>query len=242
MVQGSMPGSQSCLEYSSEAKCCHSGYPYSWKIEYGSTQAEQGGNTLTEVVYKTPWSCLLPFGGCYLLHGRKRKQCVFVLRQLGRGSIGDAFQLCWQHVLFYAFPPFPLLVRVIEKARREGSDMMILLVPFWLCQIWFPMLVEASQCWFIPLPKHPDLISIGHMCHHDLNCLNLTAWRLGTKSLYFLKKSMTYFCSHKNLPQENLMHISGDNVPAGAERGLYIQILSLCRIYLIICYIQRPKI
>lgn len=120
-----------------------------------------------------------------------------------------------QHALFYAFLLFSLLVRVIEKVRRQGSGT-ILLVPFWPCQIWFPMLMDVSQCLFIP--QHPDLMSIGQVHHCNLNHFSLGVWTVGTKIWYFLRKSTMYFCSHTNIPQENPIHISGDNFPTDVER------------------------
>lgn len=36
---------------------------------------------------------------------------------IGQGSLGDTFQISLQGGLYYAFPPFPLLIRLIEKEQ-----------------------------------------------------------------------------------------------------------------------------
>lgn len=91
-------------------------------------------------------------------------------------SLGDAFQIHWQRVLFNAF-----------KARRERSNM-ILVVPFWLCQIWFLILMEIFQVQCLPLPKQSDLTSINQLFYHNLHFLNMMAYRFGIETPYSPKK------------------------------------------------------
>lgn len=59
------------------------------------------------------------------------------------GSIGIIFQIPQWDGLFYTFPPFPLPIRVIEKIKREGSDM-IFMVIFWPLQRWFSDLMDMT--------------------------------------------------------------------------------------------------
>lgn len=60
-------------------------------------------------------------------------------------SLGNAFQLFWEGILFYAFTPFLLLIRIIEKARRDKSEI-ILVTPFWPSKSDFQVLWR-SQGW-----------------------------------------------------------------------------------------------
>ena len=48
----------------------------------------------------------------------------------------EAMSVSWENLLGYAFPPLPILGRVIRKAREE-SAILILLVPSWSSQLWF---------------------------------------------------------------------------------------------------------
>ena len=64
----------------------------------------------------------------------------------------DAFTFCWTGTFFYAFPPFSLILRVLQKIDCDGAEG-ILIVPLWTTQSWFPlflsMLVEEPVHLFI---------------------------------------------------------------------------------------------
>ena len=49
-----------------------------------------------------------------------------------------------QFNLPYVFPPFPLIGQVLDKARKEKVDRMIIVVPWWPTKPFFPMLVEMA--------------------------------------------------------------------------------------------------
>ena len=59
----------------------------------------------------------------------------------------DAFSVNWNNLFFYAFPPFSLIGRCLEKLHANQAEG-ILIVPRWMSQSWFPkllrLLVEAS--------------------------------------------------------------------------------------------------
>jgi hypothetical protein len=52
----------------------------------------------------------------------------------------DAFTMCWTDITFYAFPPFSLIPRVLQKIREDRATG-ILVVPRWSTQSWFPVLL-----------------------------------------------------------------------------------------------------
>lgn len=66
----------------------------------------------------------------------------------------DAFTVNWEHFYFYAFPPFSLLARVLQKIRIDKA-LGILVVPLWSTQPWFPlfnsMLIDRPLV-FLPSP------------------------------------------------------------------------------------------
>ncbi|KAJ8921889.1 hypothetical protein NQ315_008522 [Exocentrus adspersus] len=54
-------------------------------------------------------------------------------------TIIDAFTIPWNNTFFYAFPPFPLLQKVINKIKTEKAKG-IVVYPIWKSQPWFPIL------------------------------------------------------------------------------------------------------
>ena len=53
----------------------------------------------------------------------------------------DAFSANWVSFYFYAFPPFSMILRSLEKVSREQSSGVIL-VPLWTTQAWFPKVMR----------------------------------------------------------------------------------------------------
>ena len=49
----------------------------------------------------------------------------------------DAFTIPWSAEFFYAFPPFSLILRVLQKIKQEKATG-IVIVPNWPAQPWFP--------------------------------------------------------------------------------------------------------
>ena len=48
----------------------------------------------------------------------------------------DAFTIDWPEYMFYAFPPFSILLHVIKKIEYDGATG-IIIVPNWPTQVWF---------------------------------------------------------------------------------------------------------
>jgi hypothetical protein len=65
----------------------------------------------------------------------------------------DAFSLHWDGLLFYAFPPFSVIGRVLMKVKQERTTG-ILVVPLWPTQPWFPSLLKL-------LVAHPQACKPG---------------------------------------------------------------------------------
>ena len=55
----------------------------------------------------------------------------------------DAFSEPWNELLSYAFPPFNCVTRVIQKAKTEKSDL-ILVCPNWPGQVWYTDLIKTA--------------------------------------------------------------------------------------------------
>ncbi|GFN75811.1 reverse transcriptase/ribonuclease h/methyltransferase, partial [Plakobranchus ocellatus] len=68
------------------------------------------------------------------------------------GAIGiDAFAVSWGDKNLYAFPPFCLLTRVLQKIKAEAATGVVV-APYWPAQPFFPVLMKL-------LVDHPILLS-----------------------------------------------------------------------------------
>lgn len=93
-------------------------------------------------------------------------------------EIVDAFTFSWQYVNFYAFPPFSLVTKVLEKIVADRATG-ILVIPYWPAQPWYPLwsrLVISEKIFFGP-NKHL-LYSPFRTCHPLHASLILVAAKL----------------------------------------------------------------
>lgn len=57
----------------------------------------------------------------------------------------DAFTINWKHIgFFYAFPPFSLILKCIQKIIKDEA-IGIIIFPYWPSQPWFPLLHKIRQ-------------------------------------------------------------------------------------------------
>lgn len=87
----------------------------------------------------------------------------------------DAFTFSWTGLFFYAFPPFSLLLKTLNKILRDKATG-IVVAPFWQAQPWFPlfsdMIVEGKVMVFDPdsnLLSSPS--SLRHPLHKSLRLM-----------------------------------------------------------------------
>lgn len=65
----------------------------------------------------------------------------------------DAFTLDWSKYFFYAFPPFAMITRCLQKIKRDKAKG-ILVYPLWTSQPWYPR--AKSLMVSEPLIFHPE--------------------------------------------------------------------------------------
>lgn len=64
----------------------------------------------------------------------------------------DAFSIVWTEFFFYAFPPFSMILRTLNKIAQDRARG-IIIVPNWKAQAWYPMfrkLLEKEPIVFKP--------------------------------------------------------------------------------------------
>ena len=69
----------------------------------------------------------------------------------------DAFSLNWGTEQFYAFPPFSLLGKVIQKIHNDKAHG-ILIVQHWTTQPWYPQMMKLLVAEPLQLPKRKDML------------------------------------------------------------------------------------
>lgn len=80
----------------------------------------------------------------------------------------DAFTISWSSKLFYAFPPFSLLLNCLQKIIQEKATG-ILVFPMWPAQAWYPMLMDLLVGEIVVLEPHPNLLLSHFRQQHPLH-------------------------------------------------------------------------
>ncbi|XP_044753365.1 uncharacterized protein LOC123312871 [Coccinella septempunctata] len=113
----------------------------------------------------------------------KCKKYISWYRDSGAYAV-DAFTLDWSALYFYAFPPFAMISRVLQKISKEKAEG-IIVVPLWKSQAWYPLFLKLiTQSPIIFEPKSNLLISPYSNAAHPLaDQLTLVAARLSGKPL-----------------------------------------------------------
>jgi hypothetical protein len=93
----------------------------------------------------------------------------------------DAFTIPWKNKYFYAFPPFALLAKTMQKIITDKAEC-IVVVPYWPMQPWFPLFkkLTVSKCITFE-PNAKLLISPFRTTHNLHKTLKLVAAKLSGK-------------------------------------------------------------
>ena len=120
-------------------------------------------------------------------------------------SIGtDALLQVWDNLQAYAFPPFPLIRKVLNKVRQTKRLHLTLIAPFWPQKEWFPDLLELLTEPPLQLPRRRDLLRQPHFHRFHLNPrgLNLHTWRLSSNT-QSMKVSLREWLNNSPLQEGN---------------------------------------
>ena len=91
----------------------------------------------------------------------------------------DALSIPWKGFQGYAFPPIPILGKVIKKARLDQASL-ILICPYWPAQPWFPDLLQLTHVppLALQVSKKALVQPRSGIPHGNPSTLNLHAWLL----------------------------------------------------------------
>ena len=93
----------------------------------------------------------------------------------------DAFCISWKDKGGYAFPPFALIGRCLQKVREERATL-VLVAPTCSAQAWCPTLLELLISDPLLLPKRRDLLTDPFNRFHPMEDLQLAAWKVSGDS------------------------------------------------------------
>lgn len=74
----------------------------------------------------------------------------------------DAFSFSWQSLKPYIFPPFSLVSRILIKIMEDKVEKALLVVPHWISQSWFPLLLSLMVSLPVRIPRHKDVLTLLH--------------------------------------------------------------------------------
>ena len=139
----------------------------------------------------------------------------------------DAFQVRWMDLQAYAFPPFSLIGRCLQKIRQEGATV-VLIAPVWPTQAWYPWLLDMLVHCPILLPSHKSLLRDPFNRDHPLlvkNQLDLAAWKVSgvpTHAQAFRDELQRLFQQGGGKEPTQPISQAGASGPAGVIKGVSI--------------------
>ena len=110
----------------------------------------------------------------------------------------DALSISWTENNFYAFPPFVLTNRVLQKTEQDQSHGVII-VPVWTTQLWFLRLLWMLVDHPFLLPCYPQLLTLSrnlhlrHPLHNKLKLVECTLSRIQCEQEEFRRKLQLLF-------------------------------------------------
>lgn len=73
----------------------------------------------------------------------------------------NAFTISWSRELSYAFPPFSVIGKMLQKIQEDRATLLVIL-PLWPTQVWFP---KALQLLVEDLSYYHGTASLFHRIH-----------------------------------------------------------------------------
>ena len=140
----------------------------------------------------------------------------------------DAFAQDWSNLTPYAFPPFLMVGRCLQKIREEKVEKAVIVSPLWRSQAWYPLLLHMNISNPCLLPQLKDLLTNPQGDQHPLMVLGeltLIAWQVSgnpwrVKEFQRKQSILSVLPGDEGLRNPTLR--LGDCGKAGAVRGISI--------------------
>ena len=144
----------------------------------------------------------------------------------------DAFSVSWTNMYVYAFPPFSILGRVLNKIATDQTEAVVV-APLWSTQPWFTTLLRMSVDLPRILPQGPRTLILPqdpgkrHSLSHKLK---LTVFRLSGRpsaAKEFRERQPTSFATLGAVPQRNSTSRTSKDICVFAVDGVQIRCLQV---------------
>ena len=143
----------------------------------------------------------------------------------------DVFRHPWANPDLYAFPPFPLVGKVVARFKETLNLSMTLVAPLWPEKEWFADLLLLTQPpgalpWWDRLLWQPHF----NRFHNGFHALNLHAWRLSSVSseVGLFRKDLLSRCpAASERPLPGCTRRSGCSSVVGVVEGALLQSMPL---------------
>lgn len=138
----------------------------------------------------------------------------------------DALSMNWDMIHGYAFPPFHIIPKILNKIRSHQCRI-VLIAPFWPHASWYPELLQLVVQNPISLPLVPDLLSQlnGRIYHQNPQMLSLHAWILSSNQSEidnFRRELPIMSPEQEGYPLGKSMMQNGPYFPLGAIEGKFL--------------------
>ena len=143
----------------------------------------------------------------------------------------DAFSIRWEGFRGYAFPPIPLIPRILQKVRQDRASI-LLIAPWWPKRTWFLEMITLVVGYPRMLPLRRDVISqpISGVLHPRPTSLHLTAWPLSgrpeLRRAFLRELRPLSLAADGTLPETHTIPVLQDTL-AGASHTGWIPVLHL---------------
>ena len=140
----------------------------------------------------------------------------------------NALQTSWTHTFPYAFPPFKLIGKTLNKIRYHHISA-IIVTPLWPSAPWYPMLIQMAIKYPLFLPTTPTLLTDPMGIPHPLlqaGKLKLAAWLVSGqdyKIKEYQSKLQNYSLKQEPEAQQELMNQPGYSMLAGVTNNKKIR-------------------
>lgn len=126
----------------------------------------------------------------------------------------DAFSISWTNETNYAFPPFSLLGRVLQKVTEDKARV-VLLAPLWTTQPWFGQLLSlvAATPYLLP-PKNLLQLPTRPFQTHPLTKLRMGVFMLSghASEVSKFQRTLSILSKHPGeIPQNNNIGVISNN-------------------------------
>lgn len=125
----------------------------------------------------------------------------------------DAFTLTWQNEIYFMFPPFSLIPRILQKVEEDGTEA-VLVAPLWRTQSWWPCLLRLIQGQSYIIKQTDKSLYLPHKPEekHPLKKLKLGVFCISgqnsKKKEFHAKQGISSYSLGEAVQSYNMIHTS----------------------------------